>query len=97
VPGLHADLASRLQALPRHPAGYSRRRSHTNAFEAFLDGRVENVLRCSGSSDSSSEHILGASVQRLAETTEILPRLIHRNGRGHRDFYLVFFQARALN
>jgi hypothetical protein len=44
LPGFHADLTSRLQALPRHPARHSRRRSHTNAFEAFLDGRVEDVL-----------------------------------------------------
>jgi hypothetical protein len=79
--------------LPRHPAGYSRRRSHTDALEAFLDGRVENVLRRSGSSDRSSEHILGASVQRLAETTEILLERLYWSERWCRRSRLMLSQA----
>jgi hypothetical protein len=46
-------------------------------FEAVLNHGVDIVVRSCGSRDRQAAYILGARLQRLAETMEILPGLLY--------------------
>jgi len=97
LPGFPAGLTNRLEILPFHPPGYRDRGARADSFEAVLNQGVDIVARSRGPRDRQVEHILDSRLQRLAETTEILPGLLYWSGRRRGRSHLIPSQARALN